>query len=240
MNFQNLVLGGIAIAVIGSVSYKGVDLIRQNSSYIKTNGLSDRHVISDSAVWKIRVITESNNIQEAQAKMQKDMNDVLKLLRDKGIRDEEIMDISSDITDKFRWTDTPNNKMPRFEVENTIFVRVNTLGKIEKSVHQAKKKMSELIEKGIRVTNEIHYYYKDIDKLRVEMIKEAAKDSKNRAENVAESIGAKITGVRNLSSGRFSIYPEDQSVPTEYNRAEERSMKKRVRVIVSGTYNLKH
>ena len=72
------------------------------------------------------------------------------------------------------------------------------------------------------------------------MIKEATLDSQERAQNVAETLGAKITGLRNLSTGRFAIYAEDVAVTQEWADGwkEEASKKKRIRIIVTGTYNL--
>ena len=96
-------------------------------------------------------------------------------------------------------------------------------------------------ERLIDIENNFRYFYKDIAKLRIDMIKEATLDSENRANNIAETLNKQVTGLRHLHTGRFAIYAEDVSVTQDYASewTEEKSKKKRIRIIVTGTYNLK-
>ena len=70
------------------------------------------------------------------------------------------------------------------------------------------------------------------------MLQEAAKDSETRAQKIAETFGAKIIGLRNFTSGKFSISAEDAAVTSDNEWYEEYSLNKRLRVVVTGTFNL--
>ena len=236
MNTQNIAIGAIIAAAIGTVGYKGIAVIKEQSSYITTNGLSDRHVISDSAVCDLKIITEGETVKDAQAKMKKDYETVTQFLKKEGITPEEIADTDSEIEDKYRWGSDNKEKIARYEMITTITIKTQRVEKIR----DVRAKLTELTGQSIQITNNTRYYYKNFDKLRIEMMKEAAKDSENRAKNVAESVVAKISGMRSMSSGRFSVSPEDSNYTSNDTWAEEHSLKKRIRVIVNGTFNLKH
>ena len=169
--------------------------------------------------------------------MKKDKTAVLKFLKDEGFSNDEISAIISDIEDKLRYASGEGmEKKLRFEMSDIIVIKTQNLDQIKKS----RPKLNELMEQDIRIKNDVKYYYKDIDKLRVEMVNEAAKDSENRAKNVAGSVGSKITGLRSLSCGNFSIVSDDSSITSEgdWNEGAD-SIDKRVRVVVHGTFNLK-
>ena len=229
-------MGSIAIIAVSAIGYKGIETQKQNRSYITTNGLSDRYVVSDSIIWKLRVEAEADNIKEAQERVNKNTEIVLKFLKSEGIKEEEITSKDPHMCDRYRNTESNKNGIPRFEALNIIVIRTKRLEQVEK----AKDKTIELLGKGINIYNELQYSISDIAKLKIEMIQEATLDSENRAKIIAKTLGTKITGPRNLSTGRFNILPADLVLSSDYcyDGDEESSRTKRIRVIVTGTYNM--
>ncbi len=237
MNITKNLLFLASLISITSIGYKGLDLIKSNNSYISTNGLSVRHVASDEAIWNITIINESDALKDAQEKLKKDKNFVLEFLKKCGFSTDEVSEGAIKIEDRLRYSSSKDmGEKKRFEIRETVSIKTQNLNLIEKSL----TKLSELIEKNIQIEDSAKYFYKNLDKLRVEMIKEATKDSQNRAKNVAESINTQISGIRNLSTGNFSIMSEDSSATSENDWTEgENSVKKKIRVVVHGTFNLK-
>ncbi len=235
MNIQNMITGLLAVAIIGGVGLKTLNVIEKNNSYISVKGLSDRNVVADCAMWKITVVTEANTIKEAQEKMNKDMDIVTKFLKTEGIMDTEVTDTYSKTRDKFYYgCERDNTRTKRFDLKGKIKIRTNDINK----VRAIKSKFSQLQEQGININDEVKYVYTKIDQLRIEMLQEAAKDSETRAQKIAETFGAKIIGLRNFTSGKFSISAEDAAVTSDNEWYEEYSLNKRLRVVVTGTFNL--
>ena len=235
MNIQNIVAGALAVAVIGGIGFKALSVIENNNSYITVKGVSDRNVIADCAMWKITVVTEANTIKEAQEKMKKDMDIVTQFLKTEGISDTEIIDTYSKTHDKFYYGgDNENTRAKRFDLKGKIKIRTNDI----KKVRAIKLKFPQLQEQGINVNDEVKYVYTKIDQLRIEMLQEAAKDSENRAQKIAETFDAKIVGLRNFVSGKFSISAEDATITSDNEWCEEYSLNKRLRVVVTSTFNL--
>ena len=235
MNIQNMVTGLLASVVIGGIGLKAVNVLEKNNSYISVKGLSDRNVVADCAVWQIKVVTEANTIKEAQEKMNKDMPTVTKFLKTEGITDKEIVDTDSKTHDKFYYgSNSDDKRTKRFDLTWKIKIMTNDINK----VRTIKSKFSQLQEQGINVDDEVKYIYKKIDQLRIEMLQEAAKDSENRAKKIAETFAAKIIGLRNFASGKFSISAEDATVTSDNGWDEEYSLNKRLRVVVTSSFNI--
>ncbi len=237
MNIQNMVTGLLTVAVIGGIGLKALNVMEKNNSYLSVKGLSDRNVVADCAIWKITVTTEANTIKEAQEKMNKDMEIVTKFLKKEGVTDAEVTDTYSKTRDKFYYgSDRENTRTKRFDLKGKIKIRTNDINK----VRAIKSKFSQLQEQGININDEVKYIYTKIDQLRIEMLQEAAKDSENRARKIAETLGAKITGLRNFASGKFSISAEDAPTTSDNEWHQEYSLNKRLRVVVTSAFNLRN
>lgn len=225
----------LGIISICAVLCYGIGILKYYNSYISTNGVSIRHVVSDEAIWSLKIVTEGNTTKEAINKSQSDKKLVLQFLKDSGFTSKEISEEPVTIEDNFRYSSVDINKA-RFSATAAFCIQSQNLEAIKNS----SLKVSELMEKNIRPEGKIRYLYKNMDKLRIDMIKEATKDSKNRAEKIADSLGTKIIGIRNIATGRFSIFSEDASVFSEndWNEGED-SIKKRIKVVVHGSFNFK-
>ncbi len=176
-------------------------------------------------------------IKEAQEKLTKDSSEVLKFLTKLGFSDDEITREVANVINKYENAyGEVKSEEKRFKITQPIIVNTKKFDLLK----QAKIKLSELIEKDICVSSKTNYYYKDLGSLRIEMIKEAAKDSQNRAIQIASSIGAKIKSIRNIATGSFSIFSDDSSATSDRDWDEGRhSIKKRIRLVIHGTYNLR-
>ncbi len=225
-------LGKFLIAIFGIISLGivlcyGIGVFKYHNSYIATNGVSIRHVVSDEAIWNLKIIAEANTTKEAINKLQADKKILLEFLKDSGFSQKEISEEAVTVEDNFRYS-SDNNKA-RFSARTAFCIQSQNLEVIKNSA----LKISELMEKNIWPESKVRYLYKDMDKLRIDMIKEATKDSKNRAEKVADSLGIKILGIRNIATGKFAIFSEDASILFENDWTEgEESIKKRIKVVV--------
>jgi hypothetical protein len=224
----------LGVAVFGFIGYRAVMVIEKSGIYISTNGLSDRIVKSDYAKWKISIINETDSLKDVQAKRKSDKKVVMDFVKKCGFKGEEIIECGTAIEDQLRWQEKTEGKK-KYSVKDNIIVQTSQVDLVDKSMVE----ISQLIDQDLRIDDHVSYLYKDFDKLRIEMLEEAAKDSKNRAEHIAKTNRRKITEMRNFSTGRFSIFAEDTSVDSDRDWDSENSIMKRVRVVVSASYDMK-
>lgn len=225
----------LGIAVFGIIGYQAIEIIEKNGKYIATNGLADRVVKSDSARLTLSIVNETDSLKDVQTKRKADKKVVIDFLLNCGFKSEEIKEGSTNVDDQLRYSDKAEGKK-KYKVMDYIVTETKNVDLVKKSLSE----ISSLIDRDVCVDNSVKYFCKDIDKLRIEMIEDAAKDSKVRAEHIAKTSGNKVIGLRNFATGKFSIFSEDAATTSENDYSEgENSVMKRIRVVVRGSYDIK-
>lgn len=228
-----LKLGSVALAVLAFsvVGFKAVEVVKDMRSYISTNGLSDRIVDSDEVGLIVSIRNDADVLKDISEKRAKEKATVINFLKQNGIQDSEIDRVYCDIEENYRYYKEDEKK--KYKVMDKISIQSPRVEDIKNLAGD----LSKLIDEGICVCFDITFYYKDMDKLRIEMLEEATKDSMNRAERIAKISGNRIQSVRNVSTGAFSITSAESSYTSTDEWSAERALKKRVRVVVHGIYN---
>jgi hypothetical protein len=91
-----------------------------------------------------------------------------------------------------------------YSLRQELEVNSNEVDKIAKIAREA----TELINQGILIESMApEYYYTQLASLKIDMLSEAAKDAKTRAEQIASSTGNKIGSVRFARMGVLQITP---------------------------------
>src|SRR5947209_6509471 len=95
-----------------------------------------------------------------------------------------------------------------YSLAQSIEVRSNDVDKIAQIAREA----TELINQGILIeSNAPQYFYTKIGDLKIEMLGEAAKDAKTRAEQIAASTGNSIGAVRSAKMGVLQVTAADST-----------------------------
>lgn len=239
MDKKGLIVSIVALGIVAYFGYSVLDLKRQSDKYISVNGLSERHLDSDLAVWNIGIIAEADSIKDAMSKVEEHEKIVVKFLKDAGFKEDEMsVRDSIYITDRDKRTydsKEVENLKARFGITDTIKIETKDLKKLK----QAYPNLARLMEQDVRITESINYTYTNFANLRIDMLKEATKDAENRAKQIAESIGSKVGNIKHLATGTFTVTADDAAIDREYSYGSEKSLKKRFRVVVHASFDLK-
>ncbi|MDR1234243.1 MAG: SIMPL domain-containing protein [Holosporales bacterium] len=223
----------LAVGLFYQISYRVVQLLDKRSHYISTNGVSDRVVDSDLAIFRIKINYESDKlgvIKDEDRKKNKDM--VKALLHKMGIKEAEIDVLPGSISLEGAYS---TNTKAYYRITDEFKIRTTKV-KIVKPI------ISDIV--NLKFSNGGHaefnetYYYTDMSGLRIEMLEEASKDSRERAQKIAKLMNCKITDIKNMATGTFSIVPADSSADNEYRWDGQESIQKRVRVVVHGSFEM--
>jgi uncharacterized protein len=91
-----------------------------------------------------------------------------------------------------------------YELRQTVEVRSEKVDLVDKIARES----TDLISQGIQLdSSDPQYIYTKIGDLKVEILAEAAKDARRRADEIAKSSGATITGVRAARMSPLQITP---------------------------------
>ena len=212
----------ISIAIIaGSVSLMVASLILGISLYktkaapktVSVVGLVEKDFVSDLIVWKLNLAVVSPNLKDGYAKI-KNQNAVVKeYLISKGIAENEIVfdAVSTSENNSWEWDERVGRSVQIFKGYNlwqSVRVESQEVEKVEKIARE----VSELLDRDIQVnTNGPEYYYTKLADLKIEMLADATKDARNRAETIAGNAGAKLAGLKTANMGVFQITAPNSS-----------------------------
>ena len=206
-------------------------------------GLAERDFVSDLIVWDFNYKTKNMNQKTAYDQIKK-MNETVKAyLISKNIPENEIQFQRTQCEESYRYEYDANAKRS-FDVfqgyEMTQNVRIES--KDVEKVENLYKDIAELLDEGINVnTWGPNYYYTKLADLKIEMLAEATKDARNRAETITKNAGSRIAGLKVANMGVFQITApnssdEDYSLGGAFNTS---SKNKRASINMRLTYFVK-
>jgi hypothetical protein len=226
---------------VSSFSYIGlrmVELVKERDVYVTVKGLSDRVVASDTAVCTVRIARDTDQLKSVQEERQKDKKLVLEFLRTKGFDDASIEEMPPRVEDNYRYSSKVEGK-GRYSVHDDITIKSSDVELVKKTIIELLTYVDANGSGNGVVTCDAKYRYTNLSELKLDMIKEATIDARNRAKHIAETVGSKITRLRNLVTGQFSIVSADSSAADNNGDWEEReAVMKRLRVVVTGTFGI--
>jgi len=219
----------IVAAALGSWAFvKG----KRGDQTITVTGSAKRQIKSDSVIWKSAVSYQAPVLSEAYKSLSEAVPKVKAYLVSKGIPDSEITvsSISSQTLHGRTSDGGETSEITGYSLRQELEVRSKEVDKIGKIAREA----TELINQGILLESMApEYYYTQIGGLKIEMLAEAAKDAKTRAEKIAESTGSSIGSVKTARMGVLQITPAGSNEVSDSGMNDTSSLDKDITAVVS-------
>lgn len=205
----------IALGLIISTAFLANAFKNRNNSNdtISVTGLGSKDFISDLIVWNSSFSKRSFELKEAYASLEADRNAIKNYLLSKGIKENEIVFSSVSINKEYSTTYDENSNV-RSQTFNgyALTQNVQVESKEVEKVENISRQVSELINSGVELySNTPEYYYTKLTALKLEMIAEATKDARLRAEKIAENAGASLGDLKKSDMGVFQIIAQNSS-----------------------------
>jgi hypothetical protein len=229
-------LGGVALAVglviasaIGGWAFvKG----KRGDQTITVTGSARKRIKSDLVIWRAGVSYQAPVLADAYRSLSESVPRVKSYLLGKGIPENQIT-ISSISSQTLHSKTADGEESPGisgYSLRQELEVRSNDVDKIAQIARQA----TELINQGILIESQApEYHYTKLGDLKIEMLAEAAKDAKTRAEQIAKSTGSSIGSVRSARMGVLQITPADSSEVSDSGMNDTSSLDKDITAVVN-------
>jgi len=183
---------------------------KKGDEAITVTGSAKKRIKSDLVVWSAGVTTQSAAVADAYKDLSKEIPQIKQYLAGKGVPDDQ-MTVSSITTTTLKRSNAngeETSEITGYSLSQQIEVRSTDVDKIAQVAREA----TELLNQGILIESSApQYYYTHLGDLKVEMLGEAAKDAKDRAEKIAGSTGNSIGAVRSARMGVLQITPPDST-----------------------------
>jgi uncharacterized protein len=207
--FLALAVALVVSTCIGALAWTTVKLSQPTT--IDVRGSAKKRIVSDLAEWAASVSTVKNTRVEASVALKKDVEQVTQFLKDNGVKPESIRASAIDVVElSHEETLEEGTKVRRvlksdgWSANQRLEVSSTDVERIERLSREA----TSLLEKGIVISSPApSYLYTKHGELKIEMLAEASKDARLRAEKMLESAGggAKVGRVMGIDTGVINI-----------------------------------
>ncbi|HEY0659472.1 MAG TPA: SIMPL domain-containing protein [Pyrinomonadaceae bacterium] len=205
---------------------------KKGDEAVTVTGSARKRIKSDLVVWSAGVSYQAPQLADAYRSLSENIPRVKQYLIGKGIAENQIT-ISSISTVTLKKQDEnggETSEITGYSLRQQIEVRSNEVDKIAQIAREA----TELINQGILIeSNSPQYYYTLLGDLKIEMLGEAAKDAKTRAERIADSTGNKIGAVRSARMGVMQITAADSTEVSDAGISDTTTIDKDVTAVVN-------
>jgi len=210
---------------------------------IQVTGSAKKRIRSDQIGWSAEVAVQNQDRTIAYQELSGHMKAVLAYLSAHGVQEAEMR--VGFVTVREVW-DTETVRTGDERIQRKVFrgyrlsqnVTVNSRD-VEK-VEKVSRGVTELLAQGVPVSSsEPQYYYTGLQDLKIEMLAEAARDARSRAESIlAKAGGAQIARLRYADMGVININPANSTETSWEGNNDTTSLDKDILTIVHVTFEL--
>lgn len=224
----------VAVALVLSTVIGGWFFVKgkRGDQTITVTGSAKKRITSDLVVWKSAISYQAPVLSEAYRSLSEAVPKVKAYLVSKGIPENQITvsAISSQTLHAKNSDGIDTSEINGYSLRQELSVRSTEVQKIAQIAREA----TELINQGILIESMApEYLYTKLGDLKIEMLAEAAKDAKVRAEQIAQSTGSSIGSVRTARMGVLQITAADSNEVSDYGMNDTTSLEKDITAVVN-------
>jgi hypothetical protein len=209
------------------------------SQVINVTGSARKNVRSDLVVWRSSFSAEAPTLIEAQQKLRADHAKVAAFFTNRGIAGFTASPVQiTELTARQRNEDDDTVTKVRVGYRLTQFVEVHS-DDVER-VPRLANDSSELLQQGVAfVSGGFDFIYTKAGEAKVEMMAEATKDARTRAEQIASQGNRRIKSLLNARMGVVQINPLYSSSTSWEGNNDTSSVEKTIIATVTTTFAMK-
>lgn len=226
---ESIVLGlsaVLAALVLGSFFYAG----RKPEDIIRVTGAATKPFDSDIVKWKLSIVRNvgPSSVQEGYGLIAHDTGVLTAKLSGAGLREEDVSLQPVNVQREYG-----QSGFTGYRVQRAINVISEQLDAVEKlALNPGESIRDDLIFES----SQLEFFYSGIDELKKTLLADATRDARNRAEEIAQSMGRGIGTVKSARAGVFQIREPYSTEVRDYGIYNSASRRKDITVTVHAEF----
>jgi uncharacterized protein len=207
----------------------------KNSQFITSKGSTRKNVKSDLIIWQGSFNVEADTLLDAQRKLKTNLVAVGQFLGGNGVTNFIFKPIGIDELKAMKDTDGwKQERTTGYRLTQTVRVESEDVDKI------SKLDTTPLVEQGILFTTEPpQFVYTKVAEEKIEMLADATKDARARAEQIAAQGSRSIANLHDAEMGVFQITALHGNDTSGEGENDTSSLDKTITAVVTATFLLK-
>lgn len=236
--FAGLAALSIALVLSSFIGAQAIRDFKRANDVLVVTGSAKRPIRSDSVIWRVSVSSQRPTAQEAYQDLKRQTDRLGAYFKAKQVPDTAVTPgaIESYAIPAVDANGRDTGQIVAYRLTQRFEVRAEDVDRYTQLAQQS----AELLNENINIVSEPpQYLYTQLGQVRIEMVAEATKDAKARAEAIADSTGARVGGVRSANTGVFQITSRNSTDVSDYGVYDTSSIDKDITAVVSVTFSLK-
>lgn len=210
----------------------------KNTQFITVKGSARKNVRSDLVLWKGTFTTQATLLLEAQKGLRRDAEKVRQFVVSHSLTNFAFTPIT---IEEVKGTLTDSNGLTQPQV---LGYRLTQLVRVESGdvdlMAQLDQESVALVEQGVLFTAQVpDFLYTKAGEAKVEMLAEATRDARTRAEQIAVQGGRSIAQLHAADMGIIQIAPIYSGQTSWEGMNDTSSLDKTITAVVTATFALK-
>ncbi|WP_300670140.1 SIMPL domain-containing protein [Soonwooa sp.] len=231
MKPQFITVGIAALGLIIATAFLSNAIKNRNKgdNTISVTGLGSKTFTSDLITWSGSFSKNNMDLKSAYDELANDKNVIAQYLKSKGIKDNEMVFSAVDIQKNFRsYNDSNGNyvqgEFSGYNLTQNVSIESKEVGKVE----NISRNITEIINRGIEFTSSTpQYFYTKLAEVKQQMIADATKDAKERAEKIADNAGSSLGNLKKATMGVIQITAPNSNEDYSYGGTFNTSSKEK-------------
>jgi hypothetical protein len=216
---------------------------------IRVTGSAKKRIVSDLIQWEAVIEARAEDRTKAYRILREGRDKAVTFLAAQGIKAEEIQPQSTSFDEVFEKV-IEDKVLPGttvavrsekqvskgFVTRESIIVRSSDVARVEK----ASREITSLLDEGVSVNSECpHYFCTRLGELKLEMLASAAKDARDRADNILRTAGNAAIGKLIVADmGIININPANSTKTSEEGNNDTTSLEKDIITIIHAEFEV--
>ena len=236
------VLAGVFLAAgiaFASLVLAGAWTRISESQLISVTGSARRSVRSDLVIWRSSYQVEAPTLLAAHQRLREDFAKVQRFLTERSLREVAVGPVQiREVTERVTLRDGAESTTRRvgYRLSQVVEVRSPEVDRVPGLATES----AELLEQGVTcVSDSMEFIYTKAGEAKVEMMAEATKDARARANQIAENGGRAIRGLREARMGVIQINPLHSTATSWEGNNDTTALEKTITATVSASFSLR-
>ena len=233
MNKSILIPVSVVVGLIGAATIISKPWVTiQHAEPIMVKGYAEREVRADQGSLTVRISERGADNGEAYEKAVTSLETVRKLIVDTLGEEAELVELSSSLSETKKLNEKGNRTNEVDYVTATRSLRINS-SQVEE-LKGMSRQLYDLNGEGIRLTlSGPEFFVSKLDEVKIDLMKRATKNGRERAEIMAKSSGEKLGSLVSARQGVIQITKPNSTRTSSYGIYDTETIEKVVKLVVT-------
>ena len=212
----------------------GTGFASRSSDGIVVTGSAKVEATADNVVWTLSIANTGKTPATAVTGIDSGINALQEYLTNGGIPASALTlgPVNSYPTEEYI-NGNPNGRILNYRANREITVRTKDVQLVSK----LSQNIGSVLQQGVNVSNYgPQYYVSTLNKIRPQLLSEATKDAKSRAEAMTKAVGGKVGSITSVKAGPIQVTTPDSTATADYGMYDTSSIKKTVTATVTVSF----